>query len=172
MLYELQNHRVQCEGENFIADNATLIGRISIGKCSSVWFNSVIRADCDRIIIGQYSNIQDGCVLHADENVPLLIGDHVTIGHKVMLHGCDIGDNSLIGIGSIILNHARIGRNCLIGANTLVTENAIIPDNSLVIGSPGRVKRGLTPEEIAGLKHSAEHYVENARRFMTQLREQ
>jgi carbonic anhydrase/acetyltransferase-like protein (isoleucine patch superfamily) len=172
MLYQLQKHKVFCAGDNFIAANAVLIGRVTIGRYSSVWFNTVIRGDVEDISIGESSNIQDNCVLHADPGYPLIIGNGVTIGHKVVLHGCQIADHSLIGIGSIILNNAQIGRNCLVGANTLITENTVIADGSLVVGSPGRVKRLLSKAEIAGLKKAAAGYVQNSQHFLQHLEQQ
>jgi len=173
MIYELGDRRVVLEGENhFIADNATLIGSVVLKDNASVWFNVVIRGDNDTITVGENSNVQDGSVLHTDEGVKLNIGRNVTVGHKVMLHGCDIGDNTLIGINAVVLNNARIGRNCIIGANALIPENKEIPDNSLVMGSPGRVIKEITDEQAAMLAHGADHYVENARRYRQQLRPQ
>ena len=170
MLYALGDKAVELAGENYIAQNATVIGAVKIGFQSSVWFNVVIRADNDVIVIGDRSNVQDGSVLHVDEGVPMHVGNNVTIGHKVMLHGCNIGDGSLIGINSVILNHAKIGKNCLIGANTLIAEGKEIPDGSLVVGSPGRIVRQLTPEEITGIGHAAEHYVDNGKLFHRSLK--
>ena len=169
MLYQLGGKQVNCHDDCFIAENATVIGRTSIGQKSSVWFNAVIRADEEEILIGERSNIQDGCVLHADIGFPLIIGNDVTVGHMAMLHGCRIGDNTLIGIGSTILNDAHIGNNCLIGAHALLTEGMEIPDGSLVLGSPARVKRPLTAKEIISLAEAAEHYVDYARQFMQEL---
>ncbi len=172
MLYQLDDRRVERQGECFIAHNATVIGSVELGNNVSVWFNVVIRGDTDRIVIGENSNIQDGSVLHTDPGLVLDIGRNVTVGHKVMLHGCTIGDNSLIGINAVILNRAVIGKNCLIGANTLIPEGKEIPDGSLVMGSPGKVVRQLSDEEIRMLAHSAEHYVENGRRYRTGLQPQ
>ncbi|MEX0731666.1 MAG: gamma carbonic anhydrase family protein [Aquisalimonadaceae bacterium] len=172
MRYQLDDRRVQCAGDHFIAHNATVIGTVEIGHDVSIWFNVVIRGDMDRIAVGDGSNVQDGSVLHTDEGFPLEIGRNVTVGHKVMLHGCRIGDNSLIGINAVILNNAKIGRNCLIGANTLITEGKDIPDGSLVMGSPGKVVRQLNDDEIAGLAESARHYVENGRRYRSGFRAQ
>ena len=170
MLFALGDKQVELGGENFIAENATVIGAVRLGFQSSVWFNVVIRADNDRVTIGARSNIQDGSVLHVDPGFPMTIGNEVTIGHKVMLHGCIIGDGSLVGINSVILNAARIGENCLIGANTLVAEGKEIPDGSLVLGSPGRVVRSLSDEEIARVHEAAQHYVDNGKRFERELR--
>ena len=170
MLYELDGRRPTCHGQCFIADNATVIGDVEIGHDVSIWFNAVIRGDTDRIIIGDNSNIQDGSVLHTDPGIVLEIGRNVTVGHKVMLHGCTIGDGSLIGINAVILNGARIGRNCLIGANALIPEGKEIPDGSVVMGSPGKVVKELSEEQQHALAHGAEHYVDNGRRYREQLR--
>ena len=138
MIYTLDQHSVKTAGDNFyIAPNATVLGQVELGEDVSVWFGAVIRGDVEKIIIGKGSNIQDLSVLHVDPGSPIIIGENVTVGHKVMLHGCTIGNNSLIGINSVILNNVEIGNNCLIGANTLLTEGTKIPDNSLVMGSPG-----------------------------------
>ena len=157
------------EGEgHFIADSATIIGSVRLKDRSSVWFNCVLRGDNDWLEVGERSNIQDGCVLHTDPGIELIIGDGVTVGHKVMLHGCKIGDNSLIGIGSTLLNGSKIGRNCIVGAHALVTENKEFPDGSLILGSPARVARQLTEDEIAKIGWSADVYVENSKRFNEQ----
>ena len=171
MIYTLGDRRPEFEGGgHYVADNATIIGSVRVGNRSSVWFNCVLRGDNDWLVIGERSNIQDGSVLHTDPGIELVIGDGVTVGHKVMLHGCAIGNNSLIGIGSTILNAARIGDNCIVGANSLVTENKEFPDGSLIIGSPAKVVRELNDEEIAGIRRSADIYVENAARFSSDLR--
>ncbi|HEY6599354.1 MAG TPA: gamma carbonic anhydrase family protein [Pseudomonadales bacterium] len=172
MIYELGERQVRAEGEYFVAESAVVVGSVLLKSNASVWFNAVIRGDNELITIGENSNVQDGSVLHTDPGYPLVIGKDVTIGHKVMLHGCSIGDNSLIGINAVVLNGARIGRNCLIGANALITEGKEIPDGSMVLGSPGKVVRELTPQQIAGLRVSALHYVENARRFRRELKPQ
>lgn len=167
MIFSLEERRVELRGkEHFIAHNATVIGSIILEDRASVWFNAVLRGDNETILVGEGSNIQDGSILHTDEGIPLTVGKGVTVGHMVMLHGCAIGDNSLIGIKSVILNNAQIGNNCIIGANTLIPEGKVIPDNSLVVGSPGRVIRELTMEQIERLRRSAEHYVENMRRYL------
>lgn len=158
------------EGEYWIAPNAVVLGNVTLKQNASVWFGAVLRGDNDPIVVGENSNVQDGSVLHTDLGAPLTIGDGVTIGHMVMLHGCTIGDDSLIGIGSIILNHARIGRNCLIGANTLITEGKEIPDNSLVMGSPGKVIRTLDETAVQTIKASAAGYVRNWKRYARDLR--
>ncbi len=166
MIYDFEDRNVELRGsEHFIADTATVIGSVILENRSSIWFNAVLRGDNDVIHIGEGSNIQDGSVLHVDPGVPLTVGSGVTVGHMVMLHGCRVGDNSLIGIKSVILNNARVGNNCLIGANTLITEGKEIPDNSLVTGSPGRVVRELTADEISRLKWAADLYVKKIRRY-------
>jgi len=170
MIYKLGDRRVIFSTENyFVADNATVIGSVVIENDASIWFNVVIRGDNDVITIGENSNVQDGSVLHTDDGYPLNIGKNVTVGHKVMLHGCEIGDNSLIGINAVVLNGAKIGKNCLIGANSLIPEGKVIPDGSLVMGSPGKVVRELGQEQIKMLEMSALHYVENARRYKRDL---
>lgn len=158
------------EGEYWIAPNATVIGDVILGHEASVWFGAVIRGDNDPITIGARSNIQDGSVLHSDPGEPLTIGDDVTVGHLAMIHSCEIGSNTLIGIGAVVLGRARIGKNCLIGAGTLIPEGKEIPDGSLVVGSPGRVVRELSADQIAMLTASAAHYVHNWRRYVRDLR--
>ncbi|MFP3944320.1 MAG: gamma carbonic anhydrase family protein, partial [Alphaproteobacteria bacterium] len=147
-------------------------GRVRLQRNASVWFNAVLRGDHELIDIGEESNIQDGSVLHTDPGCPLTVGKGVTVGHMAMLHGCTIGENSLIGIGATVLNNARIGRNCLIGAHALITENKEIPDNSMVVGSPGKIIREVDEAMAEGLKLSAAHYVENWKRFASDLREE
>lgn len=154
----------------FVADNASVIGNVVLGEDVGIWFGAVVRGDNERITIGARTNIQDHCVLHTDPDFPLSIGTGCTIGHRAILHGCAIGDGSLVGMAATILNGATIGKNCLIGAGALVTEGKGIPDGSLVIGSPGRVMRSLGEDEVAGLLRSAEHYVNNARRFAAGLK--
>ncbi|MGB5258679.1 MAG: gamma carbonic anhydrase family protein [Woeseiaceae bacterium] len=154
---------------HFIAENAMIIGSVRLKNAASVWFNSVLRGDNDWLEVGERSNIQDGCILHTDPGIPLIVGDGVTVGHRVMLHGCRIADNSLIGIGSTLLNGSVIGRNCIVGAHSLVTENKEFPDGSLILGSPARVARELSEEEIAHIAWSADIYVQNARRFNEQF---
>jgi len=149
----------------WVAPNASVIGEVSLGENASVWFGVVIRCDNEPITIGKDTNIQDNSVLHSDPGMPLTIGEGVTVGHKAMLHGCTVGDNSLIGIGATVLNGAVIGKNCIVGAHALITEGKIIPDNSLVVGSPGRVMKTLGEAQEQMLKMSALHYVENAKRF-------
>lgn len=170
MIYRLEKREVQLiGGPHFIASNATLVGSVVVRPNANIWFNVVIRADNDVIEIGENSNIQDGSVLHTDSGIPLTIGHGVTVGHKAMLHGCTIGDYSLIGINAVVLNGAKIGKHCLIGANTLIPEGMEIPEGSLVVGSPGKVKRLLTEPEKKMLEASAAHYVHNALRYLKSL---
>ena len=159
------------DGEYWIAPNAAVMGRVILHKNASVWFGATLRGDNDPITVGENSNVQDGSVLHTDTGSPLTIGKNVTVGHMVMLHGCTIGDNSLVGIGSIILNGAKIGKNCLIGANCLITEGKEIPDNSLVMGAPGKVVREVSGDQAMVLAGSAQHYVENWKRYRRELQE-
>ena len=167
MIHALGERRVELRGGgHFIAHNATVIGSVVLEEDVSIWFNTVIRGDNDPIVIGARSNVQDGSVLHTDEGVALAIGASVTVGHQAMLHGCTVGDGSLIGIKAIVLNHAVIGRECLIGAGALIPERKVIPDRSLVVGAPGRIVRTLSDEEAARLRWSADHYVANARRYL------
>ncbi|MFZ5557321.1 MAG: gamma carbonic anhydrase family protein [Pseudomonadota bacterium] len=162
MIYALGDRRVEILGEDFfVADNATVVGSVRLRHNASVWFNCVVRGDNDVITIGENCNVQDGSVLHTDEGVPLMLERNVSVGHMVMLHGCHIGTGSLIGIKAVILNGARVGRNCLIGANALIPEGKEIPEGSLVVGSPGKVIRRLSEEEIARINRIADHYVEN-----------
>ena len=154
-----------------LAPNAVVIGDVSLKKNASVWFGSVLRGDNDPIILGENSNIQDNSVCHTDDGMPLIIGNNVTVGHKVILHSCTVGDNSLIGMGSTVLNKAKIGNNCLVGANALVTEGKEFPDNSLIVGSPAKVKRELTDMEKKIIELSALHYVENMKRYKKDLLE-
>ena len=171
MIYSLGDRTVEFKGEDyFVAENATVIGSVVLENNASVWFNAVVRGDNDIITIGENSNVQDGSVLHTDHGVPLTIGKNVTIGHKVMLHGCEIGEGSLIGINAVVLNGAKIGKNCLIGANSLIPEGKVIPDGSLVMGSPGKVVKTLGDSQKKGLEFSAMHYVENFKRYKTDLK--
>ncbi|MEM9490211.1 MAG: gamma carbonic anhydrase family protein [Myxococcota bacterium] len=169
MIYTFEDRSVVVRGTCFIADSAVLIGSVVLENNASVWFGAVLRGDNDELIIGEDSNIQDGAVLHTDEGIPLAVGRGVTVGHKAMLHGCQIGDYSLIGIGCVILNRARIGKNCIIGANALVTEGKEIPERSLVMGTPGRVVRPLSDSEVASLERSAAGYVAKSRRYLRSL---
>ena len=169
-LYELDGLTPQLADTAWVADSAQVMGNVTLAADSSVWFGVTVRGDTETIAIGQGSNIQDGSVLHADVGMPLVVGDNVTVGHKVMLHGCTIGDESLIGIGAIVLNGAKIGKNCLVGAGALVTEGKEFPDGSMIIGSPAKAVRQLTPEQMQGLRMSAKHYVDNAQRFRHTLK--
>lgn len=149
----------------YIADGAVVLGNVTVGKDSSIWFHSTVRADRESIVIGNGSNVQDNAVVHVDKGFPVHIGDHVTIGHSAVVHGCRIEDNTLVGMGAVILNGAKIGRNCIIGAGALVTQNMIIPDHSLVTGCPGKIMRMVTEEEIRSNLHNAEEYTEESRRY-------
>ena len=169
-IYELDGKSPQLGPGAWVADSAQVIGEVVMGPDASVWFGAVVRGDTESIRIGRNSNIQDLSVLHADLGKPLEIGDNVTVGHQVMLHGCTIGDNSLIGIQSVVLNGARIGRNCIVGAGSVVTEGKEFPDNSLIIGSPAKVVRTLDDAAAKKLAESAEHYVGNASRFRRGLK--
>ena len=169
-VYQLDEHVPQLAEGAWVADSAQVIGNVHLAENSSVWFGSVLRGDNEALTVGRNSNIQDGSVVHSDPGFPMTLGDNVTVGHQVMLHGCTVGDNSLIGIKAVVLNGAKIGRNCLVGAGALVTEGKEFPDGSLIIGTPAKAVRQLTPEQIAGLERSAAHYVLNARRFKNGLK--
>ncbi len=169
MIHTLGDAQPDIHEDAWVAPDARVIGRVRLKAGASVWFQSVLRGDNEWIEIGAGSNVQDGTVMHTDMGYPLTVGDRVTIGHKVMLHGCTIGADSLIGIGSIILNGARIGSNTVVGANSLVTEGKEFPDGVLVLGAPAKVVRELSEEEVAMIGHSAEHYVQNARRYRNEL---
>src|SRR5690554_832017 len=170
MFYSLGQRKPEKDGDGqFVAHNATVIGSVKLMEKSSIWFNVVIRGDNELITIGPESNIQDGSVLHTDPGIPLTIGRGVTVGHKVMLHGCQIGDYSLIGINAVVLNGAKIGKHCLIGANTLIPEGMEVADGSMVVGSPGTLGRERTDNQKKMLEMSAQHYVLNAQRYLTKL---
>ena len=169
-VYEVDGKTPQVDSTAWIADSAQVMGHVTLGPDASVWFGCVLRGDTESMTIGEGSNIQDLTVMHADHGLPLTIGKHVTVGHKVMLHGCTIGDESLIGIGAIVLNGARIGKNCLVGVGSLVTEGKEFPDGSMIMGTPAKVVRQLTPEQIEGLRLSAQHYIDNARMFRATLK--
>lgn len=169
-LYALGAKVPQLDDDTWVAPDANLIGQVVLEAGASVWFGTTIRADHEEIRVGAGSNVQENCVFHVDAGYPLTIGSNCTIGHKVMLHGCTIGDTSLIGMGATVLNGARIGNNCLIGAGALITENKVIPDNSLVMGVPGKVVRTLDADALRGLERSARHYQENMRLFKHELR--
>lgn len=168
MMYTFQGYAptaLHAPFDGWIADNATVIGQVELGKKVSVWFGAVVRADNCRIRIGDYSNVQENAVLHTDAGIELNIGNYVTIGHQAMLHGCSIGDNSLIGIHAVVLNRAVIGKNCIIGANALIPEGKVIPDNSVVMGSPGKIVKTLDDAGAAKLTQSALHYAEHFEKF-------
>ncbi len=169
-IYELDGVFPVLENDVWVAESAEVIGNVHLNKNSNVWFNCVLRGDNELISIGENTNVQDGTVIHTDMGAPLIVGDNVTIGHMVMLHGCEIGNNSLIGIGATILNHAKIGKNCIIGAHALIPEGKVIPDNSLVMGAPGKVVKQVSEPMAQALTASALHYVENAKRFSTKLK--
>ena len=169
-IYELQGDAPRIDDSAWVADSAQVMGNVTLAADASIWFGAVVRGDTETIRVGQRTNIQDLSVLHADVGMPLSIGDDVTVGHQVMLHGCTIGDGSLIGIGAIVLNGAKIGKGCLVGAGSLVTEGKEFPDGSMIMGTPAKVVRQLTPEQLQGLLQSAQHYVSNAQRFRTGLK--
>ena len=170
MIISLGERRLETRGDYWIAPDATVIGSVVLEHNVSIWFKVVIRGDSDLITIGENSNIQETSVLHADPGFPLTLGRNVSVGHMVMLHGCTIGENSLIGIGATILNGTVIGKNCLIGGHTFIGEGKVIPDGSLVMGAPGRVVRQLTEEQIADIRSTADHYVENFQRFRREMK--
>jgi len=169
MKYRLGDLRVETHPQSWVAPTATLIGKVRLQAGANVWFGAVLRGDNELIDIGENSNVQDGTVMHTDMGWPLTLGKGVTVGHNAMLHGCTVGDYSLVGIGAVILNGARIGKHCIIGANALVPEGRELPDGSLVVGSPGKVVRELTPAQQQLLEASAAHYVHNAQRYARDL---
>ena len=172
MKYRLGQSSVETHPESWIAPNAAVVGKVRLDKQASVWFGAVLRGDNELIHIGEQSNVQDGTVMHTDMGFPLTLGKGVTVGHNAMLHGCTVGDYSLIGINAVILNDAKIGKYCIIGANTLIAEGKEIPDGSLVVGSPGKVVRELNEQQKKMLEASAAHYVHNAQRYARDLSEQ
>ncbi|WP_341890280.1 gamma carbonic anhydrase family protein [Variovorax sp. YR752] len=169
-IYQLDDDIPRIADSAWVADSAQVIGRVELQEGASVWFGAVLRGDNEWITVGRGSNVQDGSVLHTDMGSPLVIGADVTIGHQVMLHGCSIGDGSLIGIQAVVLNNARIGKNCLVGAGALVTEGKEFPDGSLIMGSPAKVVRQLSPEQFERMKYGAIHYAENAERYRKRLK--
>jgi carbonic anhydrase/acetyltransferase-like protein (isoleucine patch superfamily) len=169
-LYELDGVAPQLGNGAWVADSAQVMGSVTLGENASIWFGAVLRGDTETLTVGRNSNVQDLSVLHADVGCPLVIGENVTVGHQVMLHGCTIGDNTLIGIQAVVLNNAKIGRNSIVGAGAVVTEGKEFPDNSLIIGAPAKVVRTLDDAAVAKLRQSAEHYVENGRRFAKGLK--
>ncbi len=169
-IYQLGDDAPELAPSAWVADSAQVIGRVRMAAGSSVWYGAVLRGDNDWITLGARSNIQDGSVLHTDLGFPLTLGEDVTVGHQVMLHGCTIGDGALIGIQAVVLNGARIGKNCLVGAGSVVTEGKEFPDNSLILGSPAKAVRQLSPEQASRMRLSALHYLDNAQRHRTQLK--
>lgn len=172
MKYSLGNDRVEMADDAWIADTAAVIGKVRLEPGANVWFGAVLRGDMELILIGEHSNVQDGAVMHTDAGFPLTLGKGVTVGHNAMLHGCSVGDYSLIGINAVVLNGAKIGKHCIIGANALVPEGKDIPDGSLVVGSPCKVVRELTEPQKKMLEASAAHYVHNAQRYRRDLQVQ
>ena len=169
-IFELDGKSPQLAAGAWVAESAEVIGMVELHKNASVWPQVVVRGDNDHIQIGEGSNVQDASVLHTDPGFPLVIGKHVTVGHKVMLHGCQIGDGSLIGIGAVTLNGAKIGKNCLVGAGALITEGKEFPDGSMILGTPAKVVKSLSPEQISGINDIAGRYVQNALRYQATLR--
>jgi carbonic anhydrase/acetyltransferase-like protein (isoleucine patch superfamily) len=170
MIYSLGDRQPVLQGDgHFLAPNASIIGSVTLKHGASIWFNAVLRADNDQIEIGENSNIQDGAVLHTDAGIPLKVGDNVTVGHQAMLHGCTIGNNSLIGIGCTVLNHAVIGNNCIVGAHALVTKGKKFPDGVLILGSPAKVARDLDAREMESIKNAADVYIRNRQRYLSEL---
>jgi carbonic anhydrase/acetyltransferase-like protein (isoleucine patch superfamily) len=169
-IYQLDEHVPEIDPSAFVADSANIIGKVRLEAGSSVWFAATIRGDNELIVVGKNSNVQEGSVLHTDMGCPLVIGENVTIGHQAMLHGCTIGEGSLIGIQAVILNRAVIGKNCLVGAGALVTEGKEFPDNSLIVGSPAKAIRTLSDEDVARLRGNTDNYVERAQHFKKHLK--
>ena len=169
-IYELNGDAPLIADSAWVADSAQVMGNVALAADASIWFGAVVRGDTETIRVGQRTNIQDLSVLHADVGMPLTVGNDVTVGHKVMLHGCTIGDGSLIGIGAVVLNGAKIGKGCLVGAGSLVTEGKEFPDGSLIMGSPAKAVRQMSPEQIEGLKMFGQHYIENSARYKKGLK--
>ncbi len=169
-IYQLDEHIPQIDASAYVADSANVIGKVRIEANASVWFEATLRGDNEPIAVGENSNVQEGCVLHTDPGHPLVIGKNVTVGHQAMLHGCSIGEGSLIGIQAVILNGAKIGRNCLVGAGALVTEGKEFPDNSLIIGTPAKAVRTLSEEDVARMQGNTRTYVERGRHFKANLK--
>ena len=169
-IYQFGDDAPRIAATAWVADSATVIGRVSLAEGASVWYGAVLRGDNDRISVGARSNVQDGCVLHTDDGFPLTLGDDVTVGHQAVLHGCTVGDGSLIGLQAVVLNGARIGRGCLVGAGAVVTEGKEFPDGSLILGAPAKAVRNVTPEQIERLRRGALHYVDNAARHRAGLK--
>ena len=169
-IYQLDDIAPAIAPTAWVADSAQVIGNVELGEGASVWFGAVLRGDNERLTVGPGSNIQDGAMVHSDRGFPVTLGANVTVGHLVTLHGCTVGDGSLIGIQAVVLNGAKIGRNCLVGAGSLVTEGKEFPDGSMIMGTPAKVVRQLAPEQIAAMQRGAPHYVANAQRFRTGLK--
>ena len=169
-IYQLGDIAPRLADDAFVAESAQVMGRVAMEPGSSVWYGVIIRGDTDWITIGRNSNVQDGTVMHADPGFPLTLGENVTVGHQCMLHGCTVGDGTLIGIQAVVLNGAKIGKNCLVGAGAVVTEGKEFPDNSLILGAPAKVVKQISPEHAAMLSHAAQHYVDNATLHRTQLK--
>ena len=169
-IYKLDDVSPNIDPTAWVADSAQVMGKVHLHKDANVWFGTVIRGDNDLIEIGEGSNIQDNSMLHTDDGIPLIIGKHVTVGHQVTLHGCNIGEGSLIGIGSVVLNGAKIGRNCLVGAGALVTEGKEFPDGSMILGSPAKAVKTLSPDQISAIEDIAGRYVNNAKRYIKTLK--
>ena len=168
-VYQLDTLTPHLAETAWVADSAQVIGNVELAEGASIWFGAILRGDNELMRIGRNSNVQDGSMLHSDPGYPLTLGENVTVGHQVMLHGCTVGDGSLIGIKSVVLNGAKIGKNCLVGAGSLVTEGKEFPDGSMIMGAPAKVVRELSPEQIAGMQRAATHYVDNAKRYAAGL---
>jgi carbonic anhydrase/acetyltransferase-like protein (isoleucine patch superfamily) len=168
-IYRLGDAVPEIDASAYVAPSATVVGQVKLAAGTSVWFGTVLRGDNEPINIGPNSNVQDGAVLHTDPGYPMVLGEHVTVGHQAMLHGCTIGDGSLVGMQAVVLNGARIGRDCLVGAGALVTEGKEFPDRSLIVGSPAKVVRELSDEAVAGLRRTAQNYVERSRQYRDTL---
>ena len=172
VIYTLGTVTPRIAASAFVAPDAVIIGDVELAEESSIWFKAILRGDIERITVGRGSNIQDGSVMHTDPDNPCIVGEHVTVGHKTMLHGCNIGNNTLIGIGATLLNGSKIGANCIVGAHSLVTENKTFPDNVLIMGAPAKIARELHPDELDKLRANADRYVDRAQRYKTELRAQ
>ncbi len=170
MIYKLDSRQPEIADDVFVAPDATVIGDVCLKPESSVWFSAVIRGDIERITVGHGSNVQDGAVMHTDPDNPCTLGDYVTVGHMAMLHGCQVGDSSLIGIGATLMNGSRIGKNCIVGAHTLITEGKQFPDGVLIMGTPGKVVRELNADDVARIRANADRYVTRARQYLRELK--
>jgi carbonic anhydrase/acetyltransferase-like protein (isoleucine patch superfamily) len=171
MIYTLGDRKLEtADGDWYVAPGAQVIGSVVLGRQSSVWFNCVLRADSDKIVVGDGTNIQDGSIIHVDEGYPVHLGNNVTVGHRVLLHSCSVGDGSLIGNGAMVLDRARIGRNCLIAAGTLIPPDKVIPDGSVVMGTPWKLVRAVTDKDLAMMRYAAEHYIARGKEYRESLR--